>query len=177
MDKFVEYVKAHDYTSDYGHLKAGFIRKKLAEEQFAYQQQKRGEAEDAAEQVAEERAEQARQLEVQAKRGAFQEYIDAGFSPETFEADWPTIRARLAANKIAEHRRLAASPRDYVGGYVPSGLSEHSTPPSGASQRSCLGSRLWPLGFALCHPSTAGVAGYDACLNRGEAMCTELRKR
>jgi hypothetical protein len=119
-DEFMQYVEAHGYTTDYDHLKAGFIRKNLAEEQFTYQQQKRREAEDAAEQAAQERAEHARQLEAEAKRSALQEYIDAGFSPESFEADWPAIRAQLAARVIAERRRRVASPRDYRDG-VPGG--------------------------------------------------------
>jgi hypothetical protein len=129
-DEFIQYVEAHDYTTDYDHLKAGFIRKKLAEEQFAYQQQKRTEAEEAAEQAAQECAERARQLEAEAKRSALQEYIEAGFSPETFEADWPAIRARLAAEKITERRNRAASPRLYMDSYVPGGSSENITPPS-----------------------------------------------
>jgi hypothetical protein len=130
VDEFIQYVEAHAYTTDYDHLKGGFIRKKVAEEQFAYHQQKRTEAEDAAEQAAEECAEHARQLEAEAKQSALQEYIDAGFSPESFEADWPAIRARLAAEKIAERRNRAANPRLYIDGYVPGGCSENITRPS-----------------------------------------------
>ena len=82
----------------------------------------------AAEQTAHERTEHARQLEAQAKQRALREYIDAGFSPESFEADWPVIRARLAANKIAERRRLATSPRSCIDGCVPGGRSQNATP-------------------------------------------------
>lgn len=38
------------------------------------------------------------------------------------------IRARLAANKIAERRRLATSPRSCIDGRVPGGRSQNATP-------------------------------------------------
>ena len=44
------------------------------------------------------------------------------------EADWPQIRARLAADKIAACRNSAASPRDYVGGCVAGGCFEIISP-------------------------------------------------
>jgi hypothetical protein len=37
---------------------------------------------------------------------------------------WPQIRACLAAEKIAERRNRAGSPRVYMDGYVPGGRSE-----------------------------------------------------
>lgn len=130
VDEFIEYVKAHDYTTDHDSLKTGFIRKKLAEERFAYQEEKQREAQEAAKQAAVERTERARQLEASLKEQALRDYIEAGFSPESFEADWPAIRASLAAEKIAERRNRAASPRDYMDGYVPGGRSENITSPS-----------------------------------------------
>ena len=110
VDDFVEYVRTHDYTTDYASLKTGFIRKQLAEEQYEYQEKQRRDAEDISRQAEAAYLERARQLEAEAKQRALQEYIDAGFSPESFEADWPQIRARLAADKRAERRDRAASP-------------------------------------------------------------------
>lgn len=49
-------------------------------------------------------------------------------SGESFEADWLQIRTRLVAEKIAERRNCAATPRDYMDGYVPGGRSENITP-------------------------------------------------
>jgi hypothetical protein len=69
-------------------------------------------------------------LEAQAKQRALQEYIAAGFSPESFETGRPSIRARLAAEKIAERRNRAANPHVYMDGYVPGGRSENIAPPS-----------------------------------------------
>jgi hypothetical protein len=77
-----------------------------------------------------ERAESARQLEAEAKQRALQGYIYAAFSPESFETDWPAIRARLAAENIAQRRSRAASPRVYMDAYVPGGRSENITRPS-----------------------------------------------
>jgi hypothetical protein len=122
-------VSCHDYTTDYDSLKTGFIHKKLTDVRFAYQEEKQREAEEAAKRAAEKRAEHARQLEAEAKQGTLREYIEAGFSPESFEADWPAIRAALAAEKMAERRNRAASPRVYMDGYVPGGRSENITPP------------------------------------------------
>ena len=46
--------------------------------------------------------------------------------------DRPAIRARLAAEKIAERHKRAASPRLYMDGYVPGRRSEKITlPPQG----------------------------------------------
>jgi hypothetical protein len=127
VDEFVEYVKNHGYNTDYDSLKAGFIRKQLADEQFDYQEEQRREAEAIAKQAEAEFLERARQLEAETKQRALQEYIEAGFSPESFEDDWPQIRARLAADKIAARRNRAASPRDYMDGYVAGGRSENMT--------------------------------------------------
>ena len=43
------------------------------------------------------------------KEQARQEYVHAGFSPASFEADWPMIRSRLAAEEVA-HRLAMADP-------------------------------------------------------------------
>jgi hypothetical protein len=43
---------------------------------------------------------------------------------------WLQIRARLAAEKIAERRKRAVSPHDYMDGYVPGGHSEDISTPS-----------------------------------------------
>ena len=130
VDDFVEYVRTHDYSTNYDGLKAGFIRGQLFEEQFAYRQEQQREAEDISRQAEAAYLERARQLEAEAKQRALQEYIDAGFSPESFEDAWPQIRARLAADKIAERRNRAASPRDHVDGCVPGCRSENVAPPS-----------------------------------------------
>jgi hypothetical protein len=77
----------------------------------SYQQEKQRDAEKAAKQAAEERTERACQLVAETKQQTLREFIEAGFSPESFEADWPVIRARLSAEKIAERRDRAAGPR------------------------------------------------------------------
>jgi hypothetical protein len=47
------------------------------------------------------------------KEQARQEYIRAGFSPDTFEEDWPAIRSRLASEEIARRSAVVgAEPRD-----------------------------------------------------------------
>jgi hypothetical protein len=46
------------------------------------------------------------------------------------DADWPQMRSRLAADKIAVRRHRTSSSRDHMDGHVPGGRSENITPAS-----------------------------------------------
>jgi hypothetical protein len=63
VDDFVEYVRTHDYTTDYASLKTGFICKQLAEEQSDYQEKQRRDAEEISRQAEAAYLERARQLQ------------------------------------------------------------------------------------------------------------------
>src|SRR5215207_3165862 len=77
-DEFIQYAEAHDYTTDYVSLKTGFIRKKLDEEHFVYQEKRRLEAEERARKIREENeaihAEGAAEAEAKMKEQARRRY-------------------------------------------------------------------------------------------------------
>jgi len=111
------------------------------------------------------RTEEARQLEAQAKQRALQEYIAAGFSPESFETGRPSIRARLAAEKIAERRPCRQPPRLHGRLRTRWPLREHCPAFAG------LVSLCTPVVSSvdvgcLPHLSTVGLAGNNTCLRR-----------
>jgi hypothetical protein len=111
-DEFIQYVEAHNYTTDYDHLKAGFIREKLDEEYFAYEEKRRFEVEERARKIREEneaiRAEAAAEAEAKMKERARRVYP---FSDAAFEKDWDNhLRAQYAAQRM---NTPPANPRDY----------------------------------------------------------------